>query len=102
MLPDNLARASFGGKVKGDLLREPGAFDQPRSLVLLMPESAVHHIANAVDKPCPEAAAARKLNFDSFFRDKLRLCGHNGAPGGRLGQLIPGAGAAGLVFDARQ
>ena len=69
MLPDDAAGAGFGGQVKRDLVVEPGALDQARSLVFLMAERAVHHVADAVDEPRLEAAAARKLEFDGFLGD---------------------------------
>ena len=100
MLPDDAAGAGFGGQVKRDLAVEPGTLDQARSLVFLMAERAVHHVADAVDEPRLEAAAARKLEFDGFLGDELRLRCHDGAPGGGLGQFVLGAGALCFVFDA--
>ena len=35
------------------LVVEPGTLDQARSLVFLMAERAVHHVADAVDEPRP-------------------------------------------------
>lgn len=51
VLPDDAAGAGLGGQVKRDLVVEPGTLDQARSLVFLMAERAVHHVADAVDEP---------------------------------------------------
>ena len=99
---DDPPGAGFGGKVKGNLLVKPRAFDQTRGFVFLVAQSPLHHIAHAVDQPCAEFHPVRKLHRHGFFGDEFRLGGHNGAPGGRLGQFVLRAGAAGFVLDMRQ
>ena len=102
MLTDNAPCAGLGRQVKGHLVVKPGAFHQAGGVLFLMAEGTVHHVAHAVDKPCPEAAAAGKLDIDCLLRDELRLGGHDGAACGALGQFIVGAGTLGFVLDMRQ
>ena len=102
MLPDDAACAGLGCQIERHLVVEPGAFDKARRFVFLMAQRAVHHVAHTVDEPCPEAAAARKLDPNRLLGDKLRFGGHDGAPGSGLGQLIMGTGPACFVFDAGQ
>ena len=102
VVPDHLAGAGLGGQVEGHRLIEPGAFHHPGLVVLLMAHGPLHHVAHAVDQADAALAPALQLEGDGRLRDKLGLGGHDGAAGGRLGQLILRAGEGGGVFQCGQ
>ena len=102
VVPDDLAGAGLGGKVEGDLLVEPGAFDHPGLVILLVAHGPLHHIAHAVDEPDAALSPALQRQRHRRLRDELGLCGHDGAPRCRLGQLIAGAELRVLRADGGQ
>ena len=102
MIPDDLAGAGLGGKVKGDLFLKPGAFDHAGLFVLLVAHGPLHHIAHAVDEADATLAAALQLERDGVLRDELRLGRHDGAPRRRLGQFVPRTEAGVVLLDGRQ
>ena len=97
MLTDDTPRAGLGCQVKRDFVVEPGAFYQARGVLFLMAEGTVHHVTHTVDKPCAEAATARKFNIDRLFRNEFRLGRHDRTACGALRQFVVGAGALGFV-----
>ena len=102
VIPDDLAGASLGGEVEGDFLVEPGAFDHPGLVILLMAHGSLHHVAHAVDEPDAALSPALQRQRHRRLRDKLGLGGHDGAPRCRLGQLIAGAELRVLRADGWQ
>ena len=102
MVPDDLAGASLGSEVEGDLLVEPGAFDHPGLVILLVAHGPLHHVAHAVDEPDAALSPALQRQRHRRLRDELGLGGHDGASRCRLGQLIAGAELRVLRADGGQ
>ena len=102
VIPDDLAGAGLGGKVKGDLFLKPGAFDHAGLFVLLVAHGPLHHIPHAVDEADAALTAALQLEWDGVLRDELRLGRHDGAPRRRLGQFVPCTEAGIVLLDGRQ
>ena len=102
MFTYHLARAHFGRGVKWHFFVEPGAFYHAGPFALLMAHGPGHKVAHTVYHAGAQFDAAVQLQPHRLFRHELWLCRHNGAPCGRLRQLIPCAAAKGLVIDLRQ
>ena len=102
VVPDDFAGSGLGGKVKGDLLVEPRAFDHAGLVVLLVAHSPLHHVTHAVDEPHGEGGAVRQTHLCGLLRYELWLGGHNGAAGAALGQFVPGPLPAVFVGDVGQ
>ena len=102
VIPDDLAGAGLGGKVKGDCFLKPGAFDHAGLFILLVAHGPLHHVAHTVDEAHPALAPALQCQRHCRFRDELGLGGHDGLAGRALRQLIPAQVAQVLILHCRE
>ena len=102
MLGYDLAGTDFRRLGQRYLVIQPRSHHHTRGQVLKLSHSARHQVSHAVHQSYTEFCTVGQAELHRFLRDKFGLCGHNGAPGAALRQLVNGPVPAEVIVHPGQ